>query len=392
MKLNPDKSSVVIVDSESTAYTGPDGRGGVIFDFGYGTTNVQTGHISKPKGKLVYESIKDTRIIKEIENWEKIKFASKESVYSFYKLLSEKGWWKEEIMQEGDPIKVMFGLANEASEKRLPILKKEKAGLTQSADYWRGKGTFQNPSSSASTINYRNRTEDIQAVNVAILQIEDFLKTQDGLEDYLTKGLLGTGNTLDKIKSRAYLRMYNEQKFYYTTTEFKNDSNLFHSLSLSYDMERWRTIMSKFQAEMDALANQGKLLGITAYGLAFAEKRFIKQTCEAYGTPEFADILDKYANFCLMNFSQLLYDLNPQEVIDSLSQYNGKDLLTEGMELALSTQSWKQHLSFEMFYEHIFERKDFEQTHTAAGDVQHESEAFIEAIGKKILPILEKRR
>lgn len=390
MKLKPSKNSVVVLDTESTVYTGPDGKGGVIFDFAYAPVDILSGSIKKPVGSLVYESIKDVRIIKEIENWEKLRFASKDSVYNFYKLLNSKGWWKEGIISEGDPIQSMFRIANKAAEKRLPILKKEQEGLQKSALYWSMRKTFQNPSSSPSTAKYRERTEDLAAVNLAISSIEDFLKEQDDLEGFLEKGVLASNQTLNSIKKQAYRKMYNEQKFYYSTKDFKNDSVLFQSLSVDYNMKRWATIMQDFKSEMDSLAHNGELLGITAYGLAFAEKRFIRQTAKAYGTPDYEDILDDYANFCLKNFAQLTDQMNVEEVLEALSKYSGTDILYEGMEKALNTQQWTSKLGFDLWYDHLFDKKDYKQSHEAARDVKDESEAFLKALGEKIIPILER--
>jgi hypothetical protein len=123
---------------------------------------------------------------------------------------------------------------------------------------------------------------------------------------------------------------------------------------------------------------------VTAYNIG-ADKNFIRKTSNAYGASRYANVLDKYQQICMQNMYKRLKEIPAQDVYNLLKK-NDRQAIEEGYRDALlnSTKSTNS-VSFEVAYATEMNIDEFKTTHTAAGDVDDESDFLIEVVQKYLV-------
>lgn len=381
LKYNTSADSVCVLDAESTVYTG---GGGLIFDFAYGFSNVRSGQIGKPTGYLVYEVIKDDLVIEEISNWGKIKNQAKGNLYDFYNLLKQHGWWNESVFPKGEISKEIAEIQRKTIEEQYEKQRVTRAKLQNGAHYHKTRDKWKEPTS-YSREQYDKRIIEIQGINAVIDTMKNFLDTGENLRDLIESKAISSNARAAGITKDIYRSLYLQQKQTYNNEVYKSDKALFAQLEISYKIKRWKSIISEFDNRLKDVGSN--LLAIVSYNIGPAEKRFIRNTCQLLGTPEYSNIIDKYDSLCLMNLTALLDALDADK-IQTLVASLDEEGMVEGLQKALSEYKLPKRQSFEFNYKSLMGVEEYTQSHTAPGDVKDESVFTVEKIGELARNIL----
>lgn len=393
MKMDSGKKIICVVDAESTRLLG---GGGIIWDFGYSFGDVQKGEtVGKSHGSLVYESIKDQRLIDEISNWNRVKNATLGGLYDFYNILKQDEWWNEDVITPKEIERHIEEFSKKKQEdienrakKQLEKLRNIRNVAVRSAKKHRSRDAYKQ-GKQWTREQYIKRLKEASEAEQKVKSIQKFLETGENVEKLIKQGILSKSPTLNDIKSEIYNKMYWEQKKEYSDKEFFSDSAHFKELKISYNIDRWKNIVADFRKNLDAKGDS--LLAISAYNLGGAEQRFLKQTCAAYGNAEDANVLDEYANICAMNFAKLMVNLDVGKVIDGLMKYSGNDIVESVAKSLSKTKLTKEKLTMEMWYKNIFtDKKDYEETHRAMEDSYDTVAAMAKVIKEEIVILLNR--
>lgn len=396
LKLDSSKTIVCVVDAESTRLLG---KGGIIWDFGYTFGNVMTGSVAEPEGSLVYESIKDKRLIDEIKSWNRVKNSYRGHLYDFYLILDKEGWWSDDegsTSKEGiekaiqDLTAIRATDAIEKAKEQLQNQRELRETANRKMAYHKNRKQAFQTMGSPTREHYRNRLRDAKKTRDNIKQIERFLEKSDNLDTLIKGKLLSEDFGLNKIKSDIYAKFYWEQRKYYATEIYDKDVERFLELEISYNIRRWSHIMRDFNKDLKAKSDKRELLAISAYNLGGAEQQYIPKTCEAYGTPKHSDILERYATICAQNFVALMKNLDVEKLVDGLSTLD-PNFMMDGVAKALSNTKMADTVPMEIWFKTLYKDDNYTETHTAKGDSYDTALALTKVIKEEIVSILNKR-
>lgn len=390
MNLEPDKDSIVMVDVETNNPSRSSFKKLRIFDFAYGNLNPFSGEIQTPQGSLVYEGILHPKIIEQIIQWKKIKNASFDSYYGFFNLLVEHDWWSDRVISKQEitaEAREQFKL--KAREKLYKLQTRVLPEMQRVLRVWEtDRSHYKNAD------KYKaDRKADIAKLVEAIKDLTEWIAKDDELDKMIKDGSLTGNPTYDSIMKDVYRDLYNDQ---YERLNWEGDLAFFRRVEqltgarFSGNIKRWGEVITTFD---NKLKNNKNLLAITAYNIAH-EQKAIKAMVADFGPSEkYAKILDgeTYRSICMHNMMGLITKQEVIDLINGLHSYDDK-FFVDNMAKALSDTGKLNTQTFELFYKHIFSTKEYKQSHTAKGDVFDQSEAFVKAFQKYLVPLLERRK
>ena len=370
------KTKVVVLDTESVVGSH------LIFDFAYNIIDPFKSIKGETKGTLVYEALKDDYLISIISKWKKVKDATIDSTYGFYQKLLDEGWYSQEFSTpdiEKQALDVARTKAEEQYIKQTNIVKdlKWRQAWWEPDSGRRAKGWIPGPVSISRLSQARVRTDRAVQIETTLRR---FIETGHNLDEVMKQRLLGKNNTLNSIKQKIYYTLYNEQKKTITKEELRADLQLFQRLEFNQPVKPWLDIISSFDDDV----SKQDILAVTAYNIG-ADKNFIKKTSNTYGASRYANVLDKYQQICMQNMYKRLKEIPAQDVYNLLKK-NDRQAIEEGYRDALlnSTKSTNS-VSFEVAYATEMNIDEFKTTHSAAGDVDDESDFLIEVVQKYLV-------
>ena len=352
-----------------------------IFDFAYGRFNPFVGIKGDIKSNLVYEAMVNPLIVDQIVEWKKVKDAGDDNYYRFFKLLKDHNWWHEHgLTKEEIAKKVNTGMTqNMLKLEYLWLKERDIPRLVDVFGYWTvGKGKDRKDAPKHS----RNRGVELNKAYDLMKTIEEWRANEDKLIGMIESGALVGDATYDKLMNSLYNEIYREQYEKEQTKNFRRDLDVFRMIEekagvlFKDNIQKWETIVDRFDKE---ITESKDLLAVTAYNIQH-DRGSVVEMNEALGLP--SDLGDPRKDgvraICMRNMMGLLGNLEAQKIINGLEVHNGK-FITE--ELLKSLKGKTLHTTtFQYFYEHVMDVEDFEQPHTAKGDVDAQMDAFIEGV------------
>lgn len=390
MNLEPDKDSIVMVDVETNNPKTSNFKKLRIFDFAYGSLNPFSREIQEPQGNLVYEGMLHPEVIEQIIKWKKIKNASFDSYYGFFNLLVAHDWWSDRVISKQEvTAEAREEFKRNAREKLYKLQTEILPEKQRALRYWE---TVQ-PHHKYADKYKADRKADIVKLVDAIKDLTEWIAKGNELDRMIKDGSLIENPTYDSIMKDVYRDLYSDQ---YERLNWEGDLAFFRRVEqitgarFSGNIKRWGEVITTFD---DKLKNNKNLLAITAYNISH-EQKAIRQMVADFGPSEkYSTILDgeAYRSICMYNMMGLITKQETTDLINGLHSYDDK-FFVENLAKALSSKGNLNTMEFELFYQHIFPTRDYKQSHTGKGDVFDQSEAFVEAFQRYLVPLLEKRK
>jgi hypothetical protein len=390
MNLEPDKDSIVMVDVEANNPRASTFKKLRIFDFAYGSLNPFSGEIQEPQSNLVYEGMLHPEVIEQIIKWKKIKNASFDSYYGFFNLLVDHDWWSDRVISKQEiTAEAMEKFRLSAREKLYKLQTRVLPEKHRVLKYWE---TVQPHHKNADKYK-ADRKADIAKLTEAIKDLTEWIAKGNELDGMVKDGSLIGNPTYDSIMKDIYTDLYSDQ---YERINWEGDLAFFRRVEqltgarFSGNIKRWGEVITTFD---NRLKNNKNLLAITAYNISH-EQKAIRQMVADFGPSEkYATILDgeAYRSICMYNMMGLITKQEVEDLINGLHSYDDK-FFVENLAKSLSSKGNLNTMDFELFYQHIFPTREYKQSHTGKGDVFDQSEAFVEAFQRYLVPLLERRK
>lgn len=406
MRMDKQKTDVFMLDFEKTSpfHTA---AGGIIMDIGYNFIDLgaatDSSNMSKPAhqfikdntAKVVYEVLRNPVFYKELSALKRVKRESNAFLYGYYELLENQQWFSSELSPTEIAAEFRSFAYQALKGNAARIEKQSKRHLTSMA-YWESKDTYKkDPTGSPSAKNRMKAQERYDRAQNSLKKMQIAMQQELTVEGMLAIGNYSLTAKIQKMQENYNLVLYKMAKepdgqFYngsstgegvdYNRT-WAQDKIEFEKMGYGGVIEPWGKIMSDMDKK---LQNKSKsLLAISAYGIA-SEKSNMQTTSSFFGTPHYANIIDKYHNICMQN---LVGRLDTIDSVDFLNLIHSKDknVIAESMK-SITDTSIAPTVSLEVYYRDIMEKPKYQQSHTGVKDAFDQSEAFIETVRQYIVP------
>lgn len=384
MQLDINKSELAMVDVET-------GRlNKMVFDFAYGFVNPVMGFQSNPEGNIIYEAIANPQLIEEIKEWDKIrKHGYAGGVYEFYKLLKDNNWWDQFLLTPQEIDLEMATVFTQKAQEHLYEIQSIVGRLAEVMATHKRKSTWKD-TNSPTRKHYENRRIEMKQGQDAYIALKRILEKEENLANLVKSGALAENTTIARIQSDIIKGMYKDQlQNMNWELRWEQDMQTEIFRNLKYPIKTWKNTMEGFSKGLKK--HSSSLLGITGYGVS-SDQAAISRTSALY-TPgtDYGELFDTYGSVCMNNMLGLLDKVDREALLSGLSKYDEKGL-NKMLEDAFKNIGTLNTMKFNFRYENVFNCENYEQPHTAKGDVWDQSKALIEYFAKYVVPYLEGRK
>lgn len=413
MRLDKQKSDVFMLDFEKTSpfHTG---AGGIIMDIGYNFIDLKAAtdarNMSKPAGqfindntaKVVYEVLRNPVFYKELSSLKRVKRESNAFLYDYYELLENQAWFSSEITPQ-QLAEEFRNFAYQALKGNAARLEKQSKKHLTSIAYWESKGTYrENPTGSPAGKKRNSAQARYDRAQNSLEKMKVAMQKELDVEGMLAIGNYSLTQKIQKMQENYNMVLYKMAKepdgqFYKGSSTGQGidydrtwamDRIEFQKMGYGGIVEPWGKIMSDMEGKLQSRSSS--LLAISAYGIA-SEKSNMQTTSALFGTPNYANIIDRYHNICMQNLVGRLDTIDSTDLLNLIHSEDA-NIIAQSMK-SITESAIAPTVSLQLYYRDLMEKPKYEQSHTGVKDAFDQSEAFIETIRQYIVPhLLEKGR